>query len=268
MNEQKDNKIDNAGHSYLSDVQAFNNDPIYDFINRKTEKLVTALYMVTDCMDYDEALKNKLRSTGVELLADAQSLFILSSTEKYSRLNISIARINAIISLIEITSIMGFISDMNAGILKREFGILSSELKTHLEKRQHLTFVLDNKMFDIPHPLQDNKGHISIGHYKGQDKGQDYNGQKSDPDNYQLPANNNYQIEKKDRVQSFQSKQDRTDKILSIIKEKNEVSIKEISTAFSDCSEKTIQRELNSLVFKGQLKRVGEKRWSRYSLVS
>ena len=63
------------------------------------------------------------------------------------------------------------------------------------------------------------------------------------------------------------SKQDRTAKILSLIKDKKDLSIKDISTAFTDCSEKTIQRELNSLVSKGQIKKTGAKRWSRYQAI-
>jgi DeoR/GlpR family transcriptional regulator of sugar metabolism len=47
---------------------------------------------------------------------------------------------------------------------------------------------------------------------------------------------------------------------------KKDVSIKDISLVLTDCSEKTIQRELNSLVLKGQLKKTGAKRWSRYSI--
>jgi DeoR/GlpR family transcriptional regulator of sugar metabolism len=60
------------------------------------------------------------------------------------------------------------------------------------------------------------------------------------------------------------SKQDRTAKILALIKDKKDLSIKDVSIAFTDCSEKTIQRELNTLVSKGHIRKVGSKRWSRY----
>jgi Fic family protein len=74
---------------------------------------------------------------------------------------------------------------------------------------------------------------------------------------------------------SLADRQDRTNKIISIIKDKKAlpenqtgVSIKDISLSFTDCSEKTIQRELNSLVAKGQLKKTGAKRWSRYAVIT
>lgn len=44
------------------------------------------------------------------------------------------------------------------------------------------------------------------------------------------------------------------------------VSIKDIAVNVAGCSEKTIQRELNSLVDEGRVKRVGEKRWSKYAV--
>lgn len=60
---------------------------------------------------------------------------------------------------------------------------------------------------------------------------------------------------------------DRRPKILEIIKEKGEVNVHDITASFPDVSSKTIQRELNSLVEENVLKRVGEKRWSKYSFV-
>ncbi|OGG61269.1 hypothetical protein A3C87_01585 [Candidatus Kaiserbacteria bacterium RIFCSPHIGHO2_02_FULL_49_34] len=45
-------------------------------------------------------------------------------------------------------------------------------------------------------------------------------------------------------------------------------SIKDISRAFPDVSEKTVQREVNTLIARGAVRKEGEKRWSRYSLVS
>ena len=61
-------------------------------------------------------------------------------------------------------------------------------------------------------------------------------------------------------------KNGRQETILSIIRRKKEVMIKDISPLISGYSEKTIQRELLSMVKDGILKKSGEKRWSRYSL--
>lgn len=249
MNDQKDNKIMMTRQDSLSDI----NPNIYSFINKKTEKLITALYMVTDCMDFDDALKTKLRSLGVELLSDMHRFSTLSIIEKHTHINTSIARVNETITFIDIASTIGFISDMNAGILKREFSNLITELESHLSEKQQLSFILDKGMFDIPRPIEEFKRTIYNGHSIGQNKRQE-----------------RMSFTKHD--QPSQSKEERINKILELLTSKVDlstgqagVSIKDISTSFTNCSEKTIQRELNDLVLKGKLTKTGSKRWSRYS---
>jgi hypothetical protein len=55
--------------------------------------------------------------------------------------------------------------------------------------------------------------------------------------------------------------------ILNFVVENKAVSIKDIRTAITGCSEKTIQRELANLISQGLIKREGERRWSVYKPV-
>lgn len=57
---------------------------------------------------------------------------------------------------------------------------------------------------------------------------------------------------------------DRMSLILELVRKKKSLSIKEISSVIKDCSEKTIQRELNILIERGLIRREGERRWSVY----
>lgn len=57
---------------------------------------------------------------------------------------------------------------------------------------------------------------------------------------------------------------ERAERILDYIRRQGSVSIKEIATTIKGCSEKTIQRELISLIQAGLVRRVGERRWSHY----
>lgn len=57
---------------------------------------------------------------------------------------------------------------------------------------------------------------------------------------------------------------DRVALILDVIKKSNGVSIKDISKVVQGCSEKTIQRELSTLIEQGAIIREGERRWSTY----
>jgi DNA-binding transcriptional ArsR family regulator len=59
---------------------------------------------------------------------------------------------------------------------------------------------------------------------------------------------------------------DRAERIKTVLEAKPQATIKDISEIITDVSEKTIQRELNSLIEKGQVTREGERRWSRYSV--
>jgi len=272
MNNQKDTKktdINTYGQSNVSNLESLVDISIYEFANKKTEKLVTALYLVSDCMDTDDALKEKLRLLGVELLSDIYKLSTLPSVDKYSYTSISLTHIQELLSFIEIAYNIGFISEMNTTILKKEFYALASNLKTNQSKDKHFTFTLDQKMFELPE-IKSGAGERQELNYKGSQFIKDK----------RTPFNTMSFINNKSPLQIFQDKrtnpnstsladrQDRTDKIISIIKDKKEVSIKDISLTLTDCSEKTIQRELNNLVLKGQLKKTGAKRWSRYSIIS
>lgn len=59
---------------------------------------------------------------------------------------------------------------------------------------------------------------------------------------------------------------DRAERIKTVLVAKPQATVKDISEVITDVSEKTIQRELNSLIDKGQVVREGERRWSRYSV--
>lgn len=68
-------------------------------------------------------------------------------------------------------------------------------------------------------------------------------------------------------AQSNQSNvNDRRERIKTILEAKGEASIKDISEIITDCSEKTLQRELNAMIDENIVKRQGERRWSKYSI--
>lgn len=267
MNNQKDIKetsLNSYGHPVSSGVQALAHKQIgakYEFVNKKTEKLVTALYMVTDCMETDDSLKSKLRHLGVDLLSDMYKLSILSPMDKHVHISSSLASVYEILSFIDISHTIGFISDMNTLILKKEFSILISELESHLSEDKHFTFTLDEKMFEekIPEIMTDEVKDTPIGLEKKITLGTLSITDKKTP---QATPKHKIHLTHKD---SLLEKKERSEKILSLIKDKKEVTIKDISNAFS-CSEKTVQREVNDLIYKGQIKKTGTKRWSRYTL--
>lgn len=273
MNNQKDiqkTDINSYGQTGVSNAVAFNNKSNYDFANKKTEKLVTALYMVTDCMDTDDALKVKLRFLGVELLSDMYKVSALNPIDKGSHISTTLNHINELLSFIEIVSTIGFISEMNSSILHREFMNLSTELASYQSKDKQFTFTLSDSMFDVV--KQDEEKNLRS-NVKDNNTSNGHIFKKAYSPSSFLKENTTQSIPKR-LVQNTinpSDKKERTDKILSLIKDRankpgseSGISIKDISIAFTDVSEKTIQRELNLLVTKGLLRKIGSKRWSRY----
>lgn len=274
MNNQKDiqNTTANSyGHSENSTQNMLTNKPVYESVNKKTEKLVTALYMVTDCMDTDDALKAKLRFLGVELLSDIYKLSTLAPMDKSNQSSLSLVRINELISCVSIATTIGYISEMNSTILHREFKKLAADLNSYLSKDSHFTFTLSDSLFET----EENKEEPFAPHYPIKDNSS-YKGQQVKK-TFPLPNFTNRlqaSVSQKGQLRDASRalpKEDRSEKILAMIKDKKNtagyldgVSIKDISSAFTDRSEKTIQRELNALVSKGQIKKIGAKRWSRY----
>ncbi len=270
MNNQKDIQktgLSSYGQSNFAGTNALVNKPIYEFANKKTGKLVTALYMVTDCMEVNDALREKLRLLGVELLSDIYKLSTLLPMENSTQVELSLIRINELISFIEIAETIGYISEMNTSILKREFNILSEEIKAHQTKDNHFPFTLDDEMFKTP---IENKRQENLSLNK--------NNNKRTPSllsfTNKRTEGNNVSNKKVTSIDYKKIKSDRAEKIITTIKDKqklpggeNGASIKDIASVVIDCSEKTIQRELNDLIEKGQVKKTGAKRWSRYLLI-
>lgn len=277
MNNQKDTQrttTNDYGHLNVPDVKSLSGIAVYGLTNKKTEKLVTALYLVSDCMDTDDALKSKIRLLGVELLSDIYQYSTLSPVEKSSFVATPVSRVYELLSFIEIAKTIGFISEMNARILSHEFSKLAVDLRESVSKDRHFSFTLDDKMFEIADDSlenfeKDTKEQFSTSRTQGNMSVRSFtNTNLSDSVHY-----GNRGLEKKEtfkktpsHLQGPAAREDRVKRIMSLIKDKKDVSIKDISIFLPDYSEKTIQRELNTLFDKGQIKKTGTKRWSRYQL--
>ena len=85
-------------------------------------------------------------------------------------------------------------------------------------------------------------------------------------DGHQMSFKSGGAVIVKDREHQGQSKgqSERMSLILDLVRKRKSLSIKEISLVIRDCSEKTIQRELNILIGQGLIRREGERRWSLY----
>ena len=205
------------------------------YLYKKTEKLVSALYLLTNFLSDKEPIKWQLRETSLGLLSVSQGQFL--NPQKATSL------CAVILSFLGIANLSSLISEMNYSIMKYEFESLVKLLESNGQGNASGSTIFPEHFFEI----NETKSNTLAIASKGQNIMSD-----------RLSFKNN-QIKQKDKT-------NRQDLIISLLKKNAELGIKDFTTAIKDCSEKTIQRELATLVSKGQVKKDGEKRWSRYSL--
>ena len=230
----------------------------------KTNKLITALYMVTDTIDKEEPIRLKLRTLGVEILSDIVSL----SKGTFDNLN---EKITAILSFLNIASDIRMISEMNCNILRKEFTELKQSIQEFTAKNslwfeEFVSCPSENEGQSFA-PTKDSPSLNSVSLNKGQ--GTRIGVQKGST---LMKALSN--VESKNDFGILKNK--RREEIIAVIKEKKNTSgvdgatITDIKNRAKgilvSCGEKTLQRELVSMVKDNVLKKTGEKRWSQYFL--
>jgi len=259
----------------------------------KTNKLITALYMVTDIMDIAEPMRLKLRGLGSEIISDTNTLeFSNNSNLAYKILK----DIRATLSFLEIAVSLNMISVMNVSILKKEFGELNKAIENLYGSPKILTgeptlsdfFAQDTKEEIERLPAKGRMEVLAVGHnFRPVPQGSSIGVQKgstlmkaltdkiiTDKKVAPHPHKNEFEILKNERraeiiaivknkkIDSLSNGQQDGCTISDI---KNEAQSKP-NGSLKTCSEKTLQRELVSMVEDGVLYKTGEKRWSKYFL--
>ena len=263
----------------------------------KTNKLISALYMVTDIMDTEEPIRHKLRKSGANIISDIHSLD--KGQSLYSRIN---ERVSEILSFLEVASSVGIISEMNCKILTKEFiELKESIIKTELKNEQNWLeeFIKEDEQIETKFigsraisigqkimPTTSVQKGTRIGVQKGSTLLKALSDITSQSDrNINSDKRTSNEIKKVTLKNNGEVINKRREEIISIIKDKMKnspnfegVTITDIKSigqnspndggagALVSCGEKTLQRELVSMVSNGILQKTGEKRWSRYSI--
>jgi hypothetical protein len=207
--------------------------------------------MVTNLFGDVEPMKWTLRTKVSNLLSFIVGFkdVLKSREEEFS--NEVKTKVLEIVSLLEVVSRSGLISNMNFSILKTEFMNMVKSLSYFREKStpaHHLdlkeNFFADTKSSKIESRIiHHRQGEFYKGHiYAGADI--------KDIDTLGTPKKTN-----------------RQNIIIGLLKRGKDLTIKDISHVIRDCSEKTIQRELIDLIELRVVKKIGERRWSKYSLI-
>jgi hypothetical protein len=278
MDFRKQLNKDIKSENIYSNITIFK-DKSFDFLYKKTERISTAIYLVTNLMSVEEPIKWQLRKTALGLI---DKVMTLSNATMSSR-DISIRDISQklfqLVSLYEIAFRSGFISEMNYRIVDGEMRKIATFLSEFdSQDRESRSNLFDETFFteniddvereqikkDISH-----RDRITGGIYKGHQEV--YKRQETMMSDKVHVREEKRQPNKKpkaikDTSSKSQDRNKRREDILNIIKQKGNVSVKDISNIIKDTSEKTIQRELISMVEDDVLLKEGERRWSRYMI--
>jgi len=255
---QPDNKLSTELRPENKDIISFfNNDTDFILAHKKTEKLSSAIYMITNLFSENEPMRWTLRKKVGDLMSFSISYKDIKEGGIEDFTNDAKTKVLEIVSLLEISARGGLISAMNLSILKQEFlNLINIFEASNIATKQ----AVNNSVSKIFGATVVSQGTINIKPVQN------------------VAAQSSSTISRvsdtdiKDRnvsspVRENENKTNRQAIILNLIKRRKELTIKDISEVIKDCSEKTIQRELNAFITKGILKRRGVRRWSKYSLV-
>jgi len=281
-------------------------------VAKKSERLVTALYLVTDLMGDSEPIKHGLRKNAVALLSSMNALSQLDVKDRVTELKVSLKSVTEIISLLHVAVTTGTVSQMNGEllldgfralqlVLEKKQPILTREMLTiddeaSLQAESQFSSAITSTSYDVLTPLS-----LARLHGEGDDLRRTHDTLKSSSllsrlegrDNKGRSIDAGVSLKNEDKTTAIQKdtqsvhhvlmkhavatpsqlsssfqmrKQSRRDQILALFVKGVDVSIKDIAARIKGCSEKTIQRELNALLYDNVIERIGEKRWSRYIL--
>src|SRR3989344_3956915 len=138
----------------------FNKNGYILFLYKKSERLASALYMVSDFFPPDEPLRSRLREICLNIVSEILS-FSSPEAQGYSstgkpETRQKIARyIAETIALLEVAFRTNLISEMNHSVLKKEYEALFVFLEEHGNDLAHINQSLDTLQpvfFAIPPP--------------------------------------------------------------------------------------------------------------------
>ena len=276
------NKITSKNLTDVGYKTLFSGDAYLMHVHKKSHGISRAVYLISDFFDDNEPIKYKMRTSACDLVEYVLSLSTELSPERKRLLDNIIKTGLALISYSEISMFSGIASEMNHVVLSTEIESLISVIEDReMPSRLGRHFVLDDAFF-AKEPESENENfqiHNKSAPLGNSGFSSSYNNSRvhkipnlSGQLNKNKNSNPNHNSTKKISALSNsevvdQRKNDRRSSILSVIKIKGNPSIKDIAEVVKDCSEKTIQRELLDMVALGILRKEGERRWSRYSLV-
>lgn len=125
-------------------------------VAKKSERLVTALYLVTDLMSDSEPIKHAIRKSAVALLSSMNAISQHDVKDRVMEFKMSLRSVTEITSLLHVAITTGIVSEMNGEILMQGF----RALQLVLEKKQPI-LTKEMLVVDNEHALSEEAGFSS-----------------------------------------------------------------------------------------------------------
>jgi hypothetical protein len=209
----------------------------HNFVVKKSERLASALYVITGFMAPDEPVRSRLRVCALELITRSANPHDLAESGR----ELFEYRCGEIATILKTAQFAGLISETNATLLSEEYAELAAFVRAESGRIAERGEVIERSQTSVPKEPALNKGH-----------------------SYRSPLEKGHEIKKTVRYTQGNTSENRIKVILSLFDTKKDISIKDTVDMIPGVSEKTLQRDLLSLVSQGILEKVGSRRWTTY----
>lgn len=222
----------------------------YQNIYKKTEKIVVALFMLTDMSTDVSNVCNDTRDIGKKTLLKVTELLLQERMLSIQEITSCIALFTQMRSFLQIIAAVRIVRTDLVEVLVHEIDAVVQHIMTLSKRTNDLLVRVEQPLYVSTAPrTQKSSQNISAG----------------------TQSSRSPRLFAKEDVSVKEGKgegDNRRERIVDIIRTKGHVSIKDISDTITSYSEKTIQRELIQLIKDNIIKKEGERRWSKYSIVN
>ncbi len=245
-------------------VDPFGSNAPASLVYRKAERLVTATYMITNYVPKDESLRDRVRDMSGKLLSDTIKLRNgFTSLGEGVLANIT-AQVRLLLSLLDTLYASGFVSEMNLRIIKDAYIDFVNNLVAMSTAKSSDGVELSKDYFTQESLNEEEVKGPTIAKGKPIPTSQDIS-TKTKLSN--ISSKSSKKVSKMPKGEKRTVSNNRFSNILEFITKRGSASTGDLAQFITDCSSKTLQRDLRKLVNNGKLKKEGSKRWTRYSLV-
>lgn len=221
----------------------------------RSERIVAALYLLTNHIHESEPLRSSVRVHALSLLDVVLSIRDGMRSPESAEIVSLRSLIRLLISLVRMLVVSGSISSQNAEIMVESLDELGNFITTSQRSTLSENISFSREDLDVAGSL--------IGHQGTSQKAiKDIKDTGDIKDNRSLKDTSSLSV-----IKSSSDLSHRRRSILEVLGSGRELGIRDISSNVPQYSEKMIQRELVELVALGFVKKTGFKRWSRYSIL-